>query len=161
MLQTIFQKEKDANLPIVPEWLQNEDMFNPSEVAGYNGTMCLRDILMTWKWESTDGRKRIKQYHLENGVNITLVGVCERFYWENLAKMWKYKRCDLCSSKKRTKTRTLGQYIPGEVWDIIAVDILKPFPLTNSENKYLMVVWTKWRRTFWKCHCKARSKLWK
>lgn len=84
-------------------------------------------------------------------VEKTLDKVRQTFYWPNMKEtVQKYcTKCDLCTSRKHSKESLapMGTYIVGEPMEKIAIDILGPLPLTDRDNKYLLVVhdcFTKW-----------------
>ena len=60
------------------------------------------------------------------------------------------KRCEPCTKRKGPKNRTrapLKQYISGAPMERLAIDILGPLPVSDSGNKYLLVIgdyFTKW-----------------
>lgn len=90
------------------------------------------------------------------GVNRTLTKVRERFYWLHCredVQDW-CRKCTTCAAVKGPQTRSRGSlrlYNVGAPWERIAVDVAGPFPVTDSGNKYFMVVmdyFTKWPEVF-------------
>lgn len=135
----------------------------------------LQDGILYRKWEKPNGREfhlqlvvpreRIKDVlrevhdgvtggHL--GVKRTLTKLRERFYWLNCradVQDW-CRKCTTCAAVKGPPTRSRGHlqlYNVGAPWERIAVDVAGPFPVTESGNKYFMVVmdyFTKWPEVF-------------
>jgi hypothetical protein len=60
------------------------------------------------------------------------------------------RQCDKCTARKLSKEGNkapLGQYLVGEPMERVALDILGPLPLSESGNKYILVImdcFTKW-----------------
>ncbi len=90
------------------------------------------------------------------GVAKTLGKVRERFYWVSCRKdiqEW-CRSCDLCASRKdphRKAWAPMGQYNVGTPMERIAIDVLGPLPLSDSGNRFLLLVvdyFTKWPEAF-------------
>ncbi|PIK60525.1 Retrovirus-related Pol polyprotein from transposon [Apostichopus japonicus] len=89
------------------------------------------------------------------GVRRTMYRVQERYYWNTWRRKverW-CKMCKVCCSRKGpTKGKAkLQTYRVGIPMERIAIDILGPLPLTDRNNKYIMVVadyFTKWVEAF-------------
>jgi hypothetical protein len=86
------------------------------------------------------------------GVNKTLGKIRERFYRVNARddiESW-CRKCATCAGSKRPRKRSRGlmkQNNVGALFEKIAFDIAGPFPVTDSDNKYIMVVmdyFSKW-----------------
>ena len=86
------------------------------------------------------------------GVSKTLGRVRERFYWvgcQRDVQDW-CRSCDACASRKgpsRNIRAPMAQYNVGAPMERLAVDILGPLPVSDSSNKYLLIVadyFTKW-----------------
>jgi hypothetical protein len=79
------------------------------------------------------------------GVNKTLGKIRERFYRLNARDdidSW-CRKCATYAASKGPRTRSRGlmkQYNVGALFERIAFDIAGPFPVTDSGNKYIMVV---------------------
>lgn len=79
-----------------------------------------------------------------------------QFFWPSMKEsVHSYcLNCDLCTARKTPKGQThapLGQYLVGEPMERIALDILGPLPLTEQNNKYVLVVvdlFTKWTEAY-------------
>lgn len=73
------------------------------------------------------------------GVAKTLIKVKERFYWVGLSrdvKLW-CMNCTVCGARKGPSTRSRGELKPilvGEPFQMIGVDILGPFPITERKS---------------------------
>ena len=75
-----------------------------------------------------------------------------RYYWHGQISDVRsmIRQCDVCAARKTTgkrKRAPLRQYIVGSPMERVAFDIIGPFPLTERENKYVLVVgdyFTKW-----------------
>lgn len=138
-------------------------------------SLILQNGILYRKWEKTNGR----EFHLQIivprtrvpdvlreihdgvsgghlGVKRTLTKVRERFYWLHCrddVQDW-CRKCTTCAAVKGPQTRSRGNlrlYNVGAPWERIAVDVAGPFPVTDSGNKYFMVVmdyFTKWPEVF-------------
>ena len=131
----------------------------------------LREGMLHRRWESNDGSvirwqlivpKKYQDAVLEElhsaktaahlGVNKTRGKVNERFYWYGLSsdiRSW-IRRCDICARRKSPSTRRrakLQQDLVGHPGQRIAMDILGPLPVSESGNKFILVVgdyFSKW-----------------
>ena len=78
------------------------------------------------------------------------------FYWPAMKKyVVDYcRKCDKCAARKPSKQSNkapLGQYLVGEPMERVVVDILGPLPLTERENRYILVLcdcFTKWTEAY-------------
>ena len=86
------------------------------------------------------------------GTAKTLSRVRQRFYWVQCRKdvqEW-CRNCDLCAQKRGPQKKIkapMGKYNVGSPMERIAIDVLGPLPLTESGNKYVIVIadyFTKW-----------------
>jgi hypothetical protein len=86
------------------------------------------------------------------GVTRTLLAVKQRFFWYQQrqdVEQWVAK-CDRCTTGKTSgnqKKALLKQYQVDAPMERIAIDIAGPWPVSNSGNRYIMVVsdyFTKW-----------------
>ena len=86
------------------------------------------------------------------GIAKTLGRVRQRFYWVQCRKdvqEW-CRNCDLCAQKRGPQKKIkapMGKYNVGSPMERIAIDVLGPLPLTESGNKYVVVIadyFTKW-----------------
>ena len=86
------------------------------------------------------------------GVNKTRGKVKERFYWYGLSsdiRSW-IRRCDICARRKSPSTRRrakLQQDMVGHPGQRTAMDILVTLPVSESGNKFILVVgdyFSKW-----------------
>ena len=78
------------------------------------------------------------------GVHKTYEKVRERYYWRGLfadVQHW-CTSCVHCAMKKSPKNRPKAPLLPIPVegpFDLIGVDVVGPFPVTKSGNRYLIV----------------------
>lgn len=91
------------------------------------------------------------------GVSKTTDKVKSRFYWPGLTVdvACFVKSCSPCSKKKSPTHPFKAEFgkmpLPTRPWDWISTDITGPFPLTESGNKYILVVvcgFSKWVEAF-------------
>ncbi|CAF1613983.1 unnamed protein product [Rotaria magnacalcarata] len=90
------------------------------------------------------------------GREKTLYRLSSRVYWKTIRKdVIQYIRsCHLCQQYKydnRTLTASLQMHIVHEPWHTIGVDIMGPFPVTQRQKQYLLVVvdyFTRWVELF-------------
>ena len=88
--------------------------------------------------------------HLE--IRNTTEKVRERFYWVAVGKDVEHlcRQCTECTSRKAPAVRARALMISSKVgnpFGRVAVDILGQLPITEKENKYIMVVadyFTRW-----------------
>ena len=76
------------------------------------------------------------------GITKTLERIKQRFYWKNYKKEVEnyIEKCEICSKRRNLeKIGTLTNIKVGEPWEMIAVDIVGPLPITDSGNKYILV----------------------
>ncbi|KAK7899004.1 hypothetical protein WMY93_019857 [Mugilogobius chulae] len=86
------------------------------------------------------------------GISKTLHRLRGRFYWPGCRRdVELYVHCcDSCTAQKGPTQRShapLQQYLVGAPMERIGVDILGPFPVTDSGNRYILVAmdyFTKW-----------------
>ena len=90
------------------------------------------------------------------GVSKTFGRVRERFYWvgcQRDVQDW-CRSFDTCASKKgpsRKIQAPMAQYNVGVPMERLAADILGPLPVSDSGNKYLLIIadyFTKWTEAF-------------
>ena len=90
------------------------------------------------------------------GVNKTLEKIRKRFYWASCkqdVEDW-CKSCEVCVARKGPLGKgksPLQIFNVGTPFERVQMDILGPFPITSSGNKYLLVVvdcFTKWVEAF-------------
>ncbi|MDM1514777.1 hypothetical protein HX055_18885, partial [Myroides odoratimimus] len=138
-------------------------------------SLTLHNGLLCRKWESTNGKDEhlqlvvprstirdvLKAFHDGSsgghlGIRRTLVKIKERFYWLHCkydVEDW-CRKCTSCAAVKGPQTRSRGAmkiYNVGMPWERIALDIAGPFPITDSGNRYVLVVmdyFTKWPEVF-------------
>ena len=86
------------------------------------------------------------------GVAKTLSRVRERFYWvqcQQDVREW-CRNCDLCAQKRGPQKKIkapMAKYNVGSPMERIAIDVLGPLPITETGNKYILIVadyFTKW-----------------
>lgn len=90
------------------------------------------------------------------GNTKTLYRLRERFYWPSCRRdVELYVHCcDLCTAQKGPTQRShapLQQYLVGAPMERVGVDILGPFPVTDSGNRYVLVAmdyFTKWPEAY-------------
>ncbi|KAM6968624.1 retrovirus-related Pol polyprotein from transposon 412 [Tautogolabrus adspersus] len=86
----------------------------------------------------------------------TLQRLRARFYWPGCRRDVELHVhcCDSCTAKKGPTQRShapLQQYLVGAPMERVGVDILGPFPVTDSGNRYILVAmdyFTKWPEAF-------------
>ena len=86
------------------------------------------------------------------GVKKTASKVKQKFYWYRLKEsVWTWVRnCTVCGARKspgKSPKAALQRYQVGFPMDRVATDILGPFPVSSSGNKYILVVgdyFTRW-----------------
>ena len=90
------------------------------------------------------------------GIWRTLASVRTRFYWPRLRRSieaW-IARCAVCASRKPTLKKRRGpmqKYLVGEPMERVALDISGPWPLSESGNRYILVVTdhlTRWSEAY-------------
>ncbi|RWS23056.1 Pol polyprotein-like protein, partial [Leptotrombidium deliense] len=79
------------------------------------------------------------------GYRRTLQKAKERFTFRYMSKYCKHyvDSCMECQTKKQLPVHTAGMLSPitvGDAWYMIAIDINGPFPMSESGNKYVIVV---------------------
>uniref|UniRef100_A0A3B1JTM8 Gypsy retrotransposon integrase-like protein 1 n=1 Tax=Astyanax mexicanus TaxID=7994 RepID=A0A3B1JTM8_ASTMX len=90
------------------------------------------------------------------GVTKTLKRLRQRFYWPGCrADVELFVHCcDVCAAKKgpaRAPRAPLHPYQCGGPMEQVAVDVLGPFPVTDSGNRYVLVAmdyFTKWPEAY-------------
>ena len=84
------------------------------------------------------------------GINATYEKVKERYYWKNMLKDIEIyvKSCDKCQKRgKSNKKNELHIIEIREPFYQIGIDFVRPLPITNNGNKYIIVAmdyFTKW-----------------
>ena len=90
------------------------------------------------------------------GRDRTIEAIKKRFYWPGMAvdvARW-CKECQVCARGKPGPGKgksALQQFKVYRPMSVIAVDILGPLPVTNSQNMYIIVCgcyFTKWKEAF-------------
>ena len=133
------------------------------------------DGVLYRRWEDASGRE-VKYLHLTPkvlqddilrnlhdspivghfGVKKTLAHVRQRFLWINLrwtVENW-CRKCLKCASRKgypKQPKSPLKLYSVGAAMERIAVDVLGPFPKTDSVNQYILIAqdcFTMWSEAF-------------
>lgn len=135
----------------------------------------LKDGLLYRTWESEDGRVRkqllvvpqnlqidvLQECHSGSsgghlGIRKTLEKIKIRFYWigcqQSVVNF--LRSCDACSKAKGPLVKSRGpmkQYNVGAPFERVAVDILGPFPVSTSGNRYVVIVmdyFSKWPEAY-------------
>ncbi len=86
------------------------------------------------------------------GTDKMLPKIRQSFYWPAMVDSVKdyVRTCNRCATRKLIKGKNkapLGQYHVGEPMERVAIDILGPLPVTESGNRYVLVMidcFTKW-----------------
>ena len=79
------------------------------------------------------------------GVKKTVGKLKQNFYWYKMTysvKLW-ISKCEFCGARKRPHKQAkfpLQEYKVGFPMDRVSTDILGPFPCSESNNKYILVV---------------------
>ena len=90
------------------------------------------------------------------GIDRTRDRIADRYYWVGYSQdiaTW-CRKCDICAAHKGPKKRgvaPLQVYNVGAPLERLAIDIAGPFPVTESGNRYLLVIqdyFTKWPEIF-------------
>ena len=90
------------------------------------------------------------------GIRRTLASVTDRFFWPLMRKTiekW-CTECAVCASRKhptRKRRAPLQKYQVGMPMERVALDITGPWPVSQSGNKYTLVVsdyFTKWAEAY-------------
>ncbi|XP_075168511.1 uncharacterized protein LOC142240690 [Haematobia irritans] len=138
-------------------------------------SLCLVNGTLQRKWESEDGKNSrnliivpdskvndvLTEFHNgpsggHLGITKTAEKVKQRFYWVGCQKSiaeW-VANCEKCIKAKgpRRKSRGLMQeYRPGAPFERIAMDVARPFPVSDSGNRYVLVVmdyFSKWPEVY-------------
>jgi len=135
----------------------------------------LRDGVLYKKWESPNSKSEILQVVVSCnqinqilvaahdsplgghfGINKILDKVRKRFYWASCkqdVENW-YWTCKIGNAKNRPSGKgksPLQIYNVGTLFERVQMDILGPFPISSSRNRYLLIVvdcFTKWVKVF-------------
>ncbi|KAJ8333691.1 hypothetical protein SKAU_G00410100 [Synaphobranchus kaupii] len=133
------QQEADETLALVRDWLETERHPEWTEVTARGP-----EVL---SYHSQWGN-----FKLHNGLAYKRV----RFYWPGCRRDVELHVhcCDSCTAWKGPAQRShapLQQYLVGAPMERVAVDILGPFPVTDSSNRYVLVAmdyFTKWPKAY-------------
>lgn len=172
-LKSIIEAKKNERRPSKQEIASK----SPVEKAYWTqwNSLKLNSGCLYRTWESEDGkeskdlivvpRSRISEVlqELHNGpsgghlgVNKTVEKVKQRFYWigcHQSAKDW-IQNCSQCMAAKGPRIRSRGkmqQYNSGAPFERIAMDVAGPFPVTDTGNRYVLVVmdyFSKWPEVY-------------
>ena len=90
------------------------------------------------------------------GLEKTLAKFRTRFYWYGYHRDTEFfcKQCEMCAPSKPspyTIRAPLQQDIPSFPWERIAMDIAGPLPVTDTGNRFILVMsdyFTKWPVAF-------------
>ena len=90
------------------------------------------------------------------GCTKTQSRVSNRFYWHgSKSDVTRYcQSCDLCASRRRphkTPRAPMQTYTVGAPLERVAIDVLGPLPVSNSGNKFILVIgdyFTKWTEAY-------------
>ncbi len=97
------------------------------------------------------------------GIQKTYEKLRRKYYWFGMFKDVEHwcKSCVDCAMKKSPRYRRRAPLLPIPVegaFDLVAVDILGPFPVTNSGSRYIVVFsdyYTRWPEAFALPSCEA------
>ncbi len=135
------------------------------EICGCSGLSCIiKNGILFRKFVSTDETKSCDQLVLPSilhkdilrathnsitsahlGTKKTLGKIRLNFYWYNMnqaVKLW-IRQCLFCGGRKRPVKKPkapLQEYSVGYPLDRVVTDITGPFPVSDSGNKYILVV---------------------
>ena len=148
-----------------PEWeeLSSESAATKALWSSWN-SLSIRNDMLYRKWETLDGKifhwqlvvpRKFRDTVLAQlhdhpmsghlGVRRTTKRIQTRYYWykmKNDIQFW-IKTCIPCQAKDthgRKPRAKLKQYVVGNRWERIATDICGPFPKSNKNNKFILVV---------------------
>ena len=109
----------------------------------------------------SERRNILREYHDKRtaghlGINKTIARIKSKFYWPGLSKDVKryVNGCDVCARRKPSFT---SQKAPMQIvqngfpMDRLATDIMGELPLTESGNRYILVVsdyFTRWAECY-------------
>uniref|UniRef100_A0A3B1IQA4 Gypsy retrotransposon integrase-like protein 1 n=1 Tax=Astyanax mexicanus TaxID=7994 RepID=A0A3B1IQA4_ASTMX len=125
-----------------------EDPANGQRVFSGGDTRALRDSVL----RGVHGSPGAGHF----GVTKTLKRLRQRFYWPGCrtdVELFVHC-CDVCAAKKgpaRAPRAPLHPYQCGGPMERVAVDVLGPFPVTDSGNRYVLVAmdyFTKWPEAY-------------
>jgi hypothetical protein len=79
------------------------------------------------------------------GFQKTLYNVTQRYYWSSMFKDTEHycKTCTVCQQVKKPTTKELGYmtgYKPLKPFDVLAVDLMGPYPRSKLGNLYMLVI---------------------
>jgi len=171
--QMLLWKRDRAAQPTQQE-IQGASKATKSLWAQWNRLQLENGVLYR-KWETEDGHGTRLQLVLPRslvpdvlsalhdapsaghlGVAKTVERVRERFYWYGLqsdVEDW-CRQCEKCTKRKSPQTNARAPLVSscsGYPFERIAIDIMGPLPVTESGNKYILVVgdyFTKWKEAF-------------
>ena len=171
--QTLLWKQNQTTQP-APQEVQGTSKATKSLWAQCN-LLLLENSVLYHQWQTEDGRGTRLQLVLPRslvpdilsalhdapsaghlGVTKTVERVRERFYSYDLQRDvedW-CRQCEKCARRKSPQATARAPLIsscPRYPLERIALDIMGPMPMTESGNKYILVVgdyFTKWKESF-------------
>ncbi|MES9883466.1 MAG: reverse transcriptase domain-containing protein [Sedimenticola sp.] len=130
----------------------------------YWSQLCVKNGVLFKRWVSTDSKEDYDQLVLPTilqkdvmklvhsalpsahlGVNKTVEKLRLSFYWFRMSdsvRQW-IKQCDFCGERKKPvkgAKAPLQKYTVGYPMDRVSTDVLGPFPISESGNRYILVV---------------------
>ena len=137
--------------------------------------LTIHDGMLCRKFESADGSSSVIQMVIPSalreevlselhegtlgghfGIDKTLARLKERYYWPghyNDVRDW-CKNCAICASRKNPTPRArapLKNVITGYPMQLVAMDIVGPFPESPAGNTYILVIadyFTRWTEAY-------------
>ena len=79
------------------------------------------------------------------GVKRTKAAVLRAHYWYDMKTDIRLyiQKCEICEADKRPPKKPrapMGHIVAGAPWDVLAIDFVGPFPVTDRGNRYILVM---------------------
>ncbi|CAB0034242.1 unnamed protein product [Trichogramma brassicae] len=89
------------------------------------------------------------------GEEETTRAISNRFHWPNIPKYVRnyVKLCWICACRKKSKTSAtdMRPHQPTEPWEMVAVDLMGPYPITARRKRFILIVidlFSRWVEAF-------------
>ena len=101
-----------------------------------------------------ESHDKITAGHL--GAHKMLIRLREHFFWRGMGKACQLyvETCHTCTKQKKLQTKqkaALCNYHAGNPMDMVHIDILGPFPVSDNGNRYILMLvdqFTKWLEAY-------------